>query len=71
MVHSPGQLTKKLKEFEDTKKAMTCINDDQPDGISGEKRQETKERFAAWMQEKWGGEGGWNDWERENASWVL
>jgi hypothetical protein len=71
MVHSPGQLTSKLKEFEDGGKAMTCINDDQPDGIGEEKRQETKERFAAWMQGKWGGEGQWNEWEVENASWVL
>lgn len=70
MVHSPSQLTSKLKQFEDWGKAMVCINDDQPDGLGEAKRQDTKERFAAWMQDKWGGEGAWSKWENENVSWV-
>jgi hypothetical protein len=49
---------------------MICVNDDQPDGIGEDKRQDTKERFAAWMEGKWGGDGRWNEWEREGASWV-
>jgi len=50
---------------------MICVNDDQPDGIGEDKRQETKERFANWMEGKWGGEGHWDEWEREDASWVA
>ena len=49
---------------------MVCINDDQPDGVGEETRLDTKKRLAAWMEGKWGGEGGWNGWEREDASWV-
>jgi ribosome biogenesis protein Nip4 len=71
MVHSPSQLSKKLRQFEEQNKAMVCINDDQPDGIGEAKRQDTKERFAAWMKMKWGGEGSWDDWEIENASWIA
>jgi len=70
MVHSPAQLTKKLRQFEEQKKAMVCINDDQPDGVGEETRLDTKMRLAAWMEGKWGGEGGWNAWEREDASWI-
>jgi hypothetical protein len=70
MVHSPSQLTKKLSQFEEWNKAMICVNDEQPDGIGEDKRQDTKERFAAWMEGKWGGDGHWNGWEREGASWI-
>lgn len=71
MVHSPSQLTKKLRQFEERDRAMVCINDDQRDGIGEDKRQDTKERLATWMESKWGGEGQWSNWERGDASWIA
>jgi len=69
LVYNPDDLTNKLKEFEEGGKVMTCINDDQPDANDDESKRETRRRFVAWMQEKWGGKGRWSRWERSGAGW--
>ncbi|KAK4683943.1 hypothetical protein P7C73_g6265, partial [Tremellales sp. Uapishka_1] len=66
MAHSAKQLATILNNIEkSTDVALVCINDDQPDSSNGD----VGDKFADWMQGRWGDESEWVDWEREDVEW--
>ncbi|EIW71167.1 hypothetical protein TREMEDRAFT_67606 [Tremella mesenterica DSM 1558] len=63
-IHSVRQLQASLASIDSHPElAMACLNDDQPDKAVGDVRGV----FGEWMFGRWGGNGPWNEWERDWA----
>lgn len=65
MTHNGPEMVKVLKDIDSREEvAMTCINDDQPDGADGS----AGVHLGEWMERRF---GEWEaGWEKEGWPWV-